>query len=434
MNLAQERVRRPRVFYGWWVALSGTGLMLYTTGVSFFGFSSFFDAIRADLSWTRTQVSLGPAIQAVQTGILGPVAGLFADRVGPRIVTMAAMFVGGLGFLVLAAVREPWHFYLAFVLLGTMGGVALVLVSTAISNWFIRKRGQALGLAFVGPGFGGILTVLLVALIETYGWRTTAVVTGLGTWAVGIPLALVLRRRPEDHGMLPDGDAAAPPDDGASADADAGAAAQPAAASDAVFTARHVLRTRSYWLYVAAISGQQLAITAFVVHHIPALVSFGFSFRAAGALVLVFTLASIPMRFMGGYLADRFDRRLVVSTMLGFQLAGAVLFVFVNGWAAAIVFEVIYGTGWGGSNPARLSLQAEYWGRSIFGSLMGLQVATGAAASLAGPVLVGYLADAESYRFAFVAPIPALTLATALVLLMRRPAPVAAPTPTTGAS
>ena len=417
MHLAQRRLRRPRVYYGWWVALSGTGLMLYTTGVSFFGFSSFFDAIKTDLSWTRAQVSLGPAIQAVQTGILGPVAGFFADRIGPRIVTVAAMFVGGLGFMVLAAVQETWHFYLAFVLLGTMGGVALVLVSTAISNWFIRKRGQALGLAFVGPGFGGILTVLLVALIEAYGWRTTAVVTGLGTWAVGIPLAMLLRRRPEDHGMLPDGDAA-PAQDGTSP-----AAGAPTASDDAVFTARQVLHTRSYWIYVTAISGQQLAITAFVVHHIPALVSFGFSFRAAGLLVLVFTLASIPMRFMGGYLADRFDRRFIVSAMLGSQLAGAILFIFVNGWVTAIVFEVIYGAGWGGSNPARLSLQAEYWGRNIFGSLMGLQVATGAAASLTGPVLVGYLADTESYRIAFLAPIPALALATALVLLMRRPVP-----------
>jgi len=413
----EQPARRPRVFYGWWVALSGTGLMFYTTGVAFFGFSSFFDAIRADLLWTRAQVSLGPAIQAVQTGILGPFAGYFADRVGPRFVMALAMLVGGAGFLVLAAVQETWHFYLAFVLLGTMGGVSLVVVSTAISNWFIRKRGQALGLAFVGPGFGGILTVLLVALIEMYGWRITAVVTGFGTWAIGIPLALLLRRRPEDHGMLPDGDLPSP------SPGDEDSPNQPGRAAESTFTTREVLRTRSYWLYVAAISCQQLAITAFVVHHIPALVSFGFSFRAAGLLVLVFTLASIPMRFFGGYLADRYDRRVVVAMMLGSQLVGAVLFVFVKGWAGAIVFEIIYGTGWGGSNPARLSLQGEYWGRGIFGSLMGVQVAAGAAGSLIGPVLVGWVADVESYRVAFIAPIPSLAFATALILLMRRPEP-----------
>ncbi len=417
VDVPERPARRPRVFYGWWVALSGTGLMLYTTGVSFFGFSSFFDAIRADLSWTRAQVSLGPAIQAVQTGVMGPVAGVLADRVGPRIVTATAMFVGGCGFLVLSRVQETWHFYLAFVLLGMMGGVALLLVSTAISNWFIRKRGQALGLAFVGPGFGGILTVLLVALIEAYGWRTTAVITGFGTWAVGIPLALVLRRRPEDYGMLPDGDEISPP----ATDAEPGMTTIATPSTDASSTAGEVLRTRSYWLYVVAIASQQFAISAFVVHHIPALVSFGFSFRSAGVLVLVFTLASIPMRFYGGYLADRFDRRIVVATMLGSQLTGATLFIFLKGWPTAILFEVIYGTGWGGSNPARLSLQAEYWGRGIFGSLIGVQMAAGAVASLSGPVLIGWLADTESYQLAFVAPIPALMLATALVLLMRRP-------------
>lgn len=107
--------------------------------------------------------------------------------------------------------------------------------------------------------------------------------------------------------------------------------------------------------------------------------------------------------------------------MLGFQLVGAILFVFVTGWITAVIFEVIYGTGWGGSNPARLSLQAEYWGRGIFGSLMGVQVAAGAAAALIGPVLVGTLADFETYRYAFIAPIPPLALGIVLIGLMRRP-------------
>ena len=417
---SQVAKRRPRVFYGWWVALSGAGLMFYTTGVSFFGFSSFFDAIRTDLNWTRAQVSLGPSIQAVQTGVLGPVAGFLADRVGARVVMVFAMFVGGVGFIILGQVREPWHFYVAFVFLGTMGGMSLVLVSTAVSNWFVRMRGRALGLTFVGPGFGGLLTLLLVFLIEAYGWRTAAVLTGLGTWIIGIPLSLLLRRSPEAYGLRPDGDTQAA---GAIAPAVAMAAAgatEPAPKSP--LTARQVVRTPSYWLYVTALLGQQVAIGSFVVHHIPALVSYGFSFKTAGFLVLVFTIASIPMRFLGGFFADRYDRRLVFAGLLGCQLVGAVLFVFINGLWMAIVFEVVYGTGWGGSNPARLSLQADYWGRNIFGALMGIQIGAAAVGGLFAPVIVGWLSDAtNSYRIAFTAPILPLALAILLVLFMKPP-------------
>ena len=100
---ARARVPRPRgVFYGWWMALSGLYLMFYTTGVSFFGFSAFFDSIRLDLSWTRARVSLGPSIQAAQTAVLSPTIGYLTDRFGPRFVTAAAMFLGGLGFIVLS--------------------------------------------------------------------------------------------------------------------------------------------------------------------------------------------------------------------------------------------------------------------------------------------------------------------------------------------
>ena len=81
-----------------------------------------------------------------------------------------------------------------------------VMVATAISNWFLRNRGKALGLTFMGPGFAGIITALLVVLISEYGWRDAALFTGIGTWITCIPLALVLRRRPEHYGLRMDGD------------------------------------------------------------------------------------------------------------------------------------------------------------------------------------------------------------------------------------
>lgn len=399
------------------MALSGLYLMFYTTGVSFFGFSAFFDSIRVDLNWSRAQVSVGPAIQALQTAILSPTIGVLTDKLGPRLVTAVAMFMGGAGFIVLSQVEHAWQYYAAFVLIGSgMGATAYVMVATAVGNWFMRNRGKAFGLTFMGPGFAGIITALLVFLIHEYGWRDAALLTGIGTWITCIPLALLLRGRPEHYGLRMDGD---PPEDDLTKEGDD----QPAASADgeASVSVRGVLLSRSYLLYVGALSMQQVAITAMVVHHIPALVSYGFSEATAGAMVIVFTITSIPMRFFSGALADRFDTRLVVAAMLSFQLAGGILFILIANIWVAILFEVIYGTGWGGSNAARLSLQGDYWGRSIFGSLMGLQIGAGAIGGLISPVLVGWLADEVGYRTAFAVLIVPLTLAVVMVLMMTRP-------------
>ena len=412
--------RRPRLFYGWWMALSGMYLMFYTTGVSFFGFSAFFDSIRLDLNWTRAQVSLGPSILALQTVVFSPTIGFLTDRLGPRFVTAIGMFFGGAGFMVLSQVEHAWQYYIAFILIGSgMGATSYVMVATAISNWFLRNRGKALGLTFMGPGFAGIITALLVVLIREYGWRDAAFLTGIGTWITCIPLALVLRRRPEVYGLRMDDDP--PESDSPVASGSQDSDDEPVPEDQAFSSVRGVLLSRSYLLYVGALSMQQIAITAMVVHHIPALVSYGFSKETAGAMVVVFTIASIPMRFFSGALADRFDKRLVVAAMLSLQLAGGILFIFVANIWVAILFEVIYGTGWGGSNAARLSLQGEYWGRGIFGSLMGLQVGAGAIGGLISPVLVGWLADTYDYRVAFMTVVIPLALAVVMVLMMTRP-------------
>jgi MFS family permease len=399
-----------RIFYGWWMVLAGMLLMFFTTGISFFGFSAFFDAIRVNLKWTRAEVAMGPSIQALQTALMAPFAGFLVDKLGPRIVTSFAMFVGGLGFVVLSKVTEPLHYYVAFILIGTgMGATAYVIVATAVSNWFVQSRGKAMGLTFMGPGFGGILVTLIVFFIDVHGWRPVANFVGLSTWVFAIPLALVLRSAPEKYGMTPDGLDLKPVGESELTMEEPG------------FSFREVLRHKSYWLYVIACGFQQMAIAAMVVHHIPALVSFGISTQNAGFMILIFTLASLPMRFYAGYLADKYDSRIVTTSMLGFQLIGAILFVAIYNIWVAIIFEIIYGIGWGGSNPARLSLQGRYWGRSIFGSLMGIQIGIGALGGFIAPIFVGWVADMTDYRLAFIFLVIPLVLSVLMIYSMRPP-------------
>jgi MFS family permease len=127
------------------------------------------------------------------------------------------------------------------------------------------------------------------------------------------------------------------------------------------------------------------------------------------------------MRFYAGYLADKYDSRIVTTSMLGFQLIGAILFVAIYNIWVAIIFEIIYGIGWGGSNPARLSLQGRYWGRSIFGSLMGIQIGIGALGGFIAPIFVGWVADMTDYRLAFIFLVIPLVLSVLMIYSMRPP-------------
>ena len=406
-----------RLFYGWWMVASAMFLMFFTTGVSFFGFSAFFDPIRKDLGWTRAQAAQGPSIQEVYQALVAPFVGFLVDRFGPRKVITPTMFISGFGFIILARVTAPSHYFFALILIGTgMGWTAYVMVNTAINNWFIKSRGKALGATSMGPGFGGIIVALVVLFIDTEGWRTVANSIGIITWAIAVPLTLILRGAPENYGSLPDGRTTVVPKENTSVSEDRIESEDEAKLSFTV-----VLKDRSYWLFIIACGCQQMAVSAMVVHHIPALVSFGLTSQIAGFLVLIFTLSSLPLRFFAGYLADKYDPRIVFMSMLILQLCGAVILIGVFNIWVALLFELTYGIGWGGSTSARLSLQGHYWGRSIFGSLMGIQIGSGAIGGFIAPILVGWVADASGYRFAFSLMVVPLLFALIMIYFMRAP-------------
>ena len=416
-RLSNKNTKRSsnRIFYGWWMVASAMFLMFFTTGVSFFGFSAFFDPIRKDLGWTRAQAAQGPSIREVYQSVMAPFVGFLVDRFGPRKVIPPTMFISGLGFILLARVTTPSHYFLALILIGTgMGWTAYVMVNTAINNWFIKSRGKALGATSMGPGFGGILVALIVFFIDTEGWRVVAHSIGIITCVVAVPITLFLRGAPENYGLLPDGRTVDVSKENSSLK-------DSEMEDEAQFSFTEVLKDRSYWLFIIACGFQQMAVSAMVVHHIPALVSFGITSQVAGLLVLIFTLSSLPLRFFSGYLADKYDPRMVFISMLILQLSGAVILIGVFNIWIALLFEITYGIGWGGSTSARLSLQGHYWGRSIFGSLMGIQIGSGAVGGLIAPVLVGWLADTSGYRFAFSLMIVPLVIAVIMVHLMRTP-------------
>ena len=203
-----------RVFYGWWIVLACWAVTLYGGGAFFFGFSAFFKPISEEFGWSRALTAGAISLSQAEGFIEGPIVGPLVDRFGPRKLMLLGICMVTVGFLALSMVNTLAFFYFVYVVFLAIGFNTgfFVAAQAAVANWFIKKRSRALGLLSTANGFGGAIMAPLVAwLILSFGWRVASVWIGLGMFTIGIPLALVVRHRPEQYGYLPDGEKAPDP-------------------------------------------------------------------------------------------------------------------------------------------------------------------------------------------------------------------------------
>ena len=390
----------------------------YTSGTFWQGFGAFFDPIVEQFGWSRATTSAAISLQRTESGMVSPFVGYFIDRFGPRKVMLVGILMTGAGFILLARINSLWQFYSAFALitLGMSVGTWMV-VTTAVANWFVALRTRALALTSAGSALGGLLVPVVIWLIATTDWRTALVLIGVGFWIIGIPSAIVMRRRPEDHGLLPDGRA-----DEAFAksgvETPSGAAYERAEAS---FTVRQALRTRTFWQMALAMGAGQLVMSA-TVHQIPAVTSFGFSRETAGVVMLAVSLMSLAGRIVSGFAGDQVDKRKVIAAAFALQLVGTLIFAYTSTTLHLVGFVVCWGIGFGSSIPVRFALLADYFGRRHFGSVMGIMMTVSAVFGIAGPVFVGWMYDVRgNYRDPYIILALTVLVAIPMVLSLTRP-------------
>ena len=413
------RNRRQKVFYGWWIVLAGAVSQAYTAGAYWQGFGAFFDLILGHFGWSRAVTALAVSIQRTESGAVAPFVGYFIDRYGPRQVMLIGITILGVGFILLSRVQNLWQFYLAFVVitLGLSFGTFMV-VTTCIANWFMEKRARALGLAMTGTGVGGLLVPLIILIINATSWRTALVLVGVGFFATGLPAAFLMRRRPEDHGMLPDGRTRQLRATATGSSGQEGARSRAGPERD--FTVREALKTRWFWQFAVAMGVAQMAMSA-SIHQIPAITSFGFSLGTAGLIITGSSLTSMVGRLSSGFLGDVVDKRYVIAASIVCQVAGLLFLANSTSMSMLIGFMLFWGLGWGGGVPVRFAMVADYFGRRSFGSIMGFLGTVSTVFGIASPVLVGWLADVRGgdYRMPLMALAFSVLVGLPLILTLR---------------
>ncbi|MFC2005065.1 MFS transporter, partial [Chloroflexota bacterium] len=195
LNILRKRVQGT--FYGWWIVLSSCILQALCQGLLNQGFTVYFLPLQAEFGWSRALLSSGFSLSHVESGILGPFEGLLTDRFGPRLVVIFGLVLLGAGFVLLSMVHSIVAYFAAFVVISAGSSLSGFLpLQVAIVNWFVRKRSLALGISMAGAGLAGVIVPVIAWSMITYGWRTTALASGLIIWLIGIPTALLLRHKP----------------------------------------------------------------------------------------------------------------------------------------------------------------------------------------------------------------------------------------------
>ena len=200
-------VRVVPFFYGWWVVIAAATIILIASAAPLYLFSTLIDPLEEEFGWSRAAIGAGPSIAAVMAGLTMPVAGYLVDRVGARRLLVAGVTLVGVGFLAMSQIQALWQFYISASIIAvgmSLGGLPVCTV--AIAHWFVKRRGRALGIVSAGEGASGIMVLVTALLIGVFEWRSGLMILGIGQLAICIPLALTVRNRPDEVGLLPDGE------------------------------------------------------------------------------------------------------------------------------------------------------------------------------------------------------------------------------------
>ena len=412
---------KPRYFYGWKI--------VGATFLSRFSFASgnasvlglFFTPLSNDFGWSRTVISAVLSLARLFEGLTSPLLGPIIDRYGPRVPMVIGGILLSLGFVGLSLMANLWQFYLirgVFMAAG-FALTGMLVTNTAVSNWFIRRRGRAIATAGMGTNTGMlIIAPVTVGIIAVWGWQTAWLFFAILAWiVVVIPSAILMRRRPEDIGLQPDGDLPA----------DSGTPHNPSRqttrpAGEAVWTRREVIRTPAFWLLITGISSSMLAFQGVNISIAPYAEDLGLGAANIAALLMVRSLATLAVAPGWGILSERVDSPPVRVSPFFIQMLASAFLALADKSAMLWLGVVFYGAGFSGMMIVQEVIWANYYGRLTLGTVRSTSLPLQVLIAGGGPVLINVVFDITgSYRPAYTAFIGLYLLAALLVWFARPP-------------
>ena len=389
-----QAAHSKRLYYGWYMVGAGASLQFLLAGLMTQSFGAYVAVLQAERGWSKTALSGAAALQQMEAAILGPLLGWLIDRFGPQGIIRFGIVVFGCGLMLLSQTDSLLAFYGAFLVIAVGASCCgLFPINVALIHWFERWRARALSSMSIGLALGGISVPAVAWSLSTYGWRVTAFASGVIAIVVGLPMAMVIKRRPEDHGYTIDGLPPAAP-----------AAAQTKAPDPRRdFTAGEALRTSAFWLLSLGHGFALFVVHAVSVHSITHLKQgLGYTLEQASFVYTLLTLSQIGGVGVGWLIGDRYEKRLIAACCMLMHMTGLLLLTYALNAPMVLAFAVLHGAAWGLRGPFMQALRADYFGRSAIGMILGLSLMIVVVGQVGGPLIAGIFADLTgSYRTGF---------------------------------
>jgi len=390
-------------------------------------FSLFFPPILSEFGWERGVTAGAFSFGFVVSAIVSPLIGRLMDRGGPRAVMLLGVALMAGGLLLAPLTSQPWHLY---VTIGAMVGAGSICLgysgqSLFLPNWFVRRRGLAIGIAFAGVGIGSVTLLPWVQrMIEATGWRTACTAMGLTVLIVLAPINLLLRKRPEDIGLRPDGEAA--PD--AASIKPVSNIIDPAWAATDWTLPRALATARFWWIALGYFCGLYIWY-AVQVHQTKFLLDIGFSPNVAVWALGLVSLLGIPGQIALGHLSDRIGREAIWAiSCAGFAICFAALIALKYQPSPVLIYLMVVAQGALGYGLTSImgAVVLEIFLGPHYGSIFGCIMLASLAGAAAGPWVTGLLHDLTGdYTIAFSIGI-AVSLVSAIAIWQASPGKIRA--------
>ncbi len=408
------------LYYGWWLVGAAFVAQLVSVGAQNYIIGPFMTPMSDDLGWTRSEFTLARTIGQFVLAGAGLFIGVQVDKAGARRLMQVGVLILGATLFAISYVQTLWQWWLLNGIALTVGAAMIgnLVVNVTLSKWFVEKRGRAVGFAAMGVSFAGIaITPSTTLIIDAIGWRDTWKVLAVAAPLIILPISLLMRRAPEDHGLHPDG----------RTDAEIAAGGGQAAAADFAgsMTRQQALRTRTFYLVVFGFGLGALSIGVMLVQTIPYLTDAGYSRGMAAFMITLTSIPAMATKPLWGWLVDKVDPRRLAAT--GFFINAISMLAIVAAVRSGIEPAVwiaffMLGFGWGGLIPLQEVIWGSFFGRRYLGSVRSAALPFALILQASSPVLSSYYFDrVGNYDGAFFAIAALAILAMLLLLSAKRP-------------
>jgi MFS transporter, OFA family, oxalate/formate antiporter len=420
------RTAAPRIYFGYWLIGLAFIAQFVAVGVLNYVAGPFMTPMTEALGWTRAEYTVPRTLGQFVLAFVGFLIGTHVDRHGGRRLMLIGTTIVVIAMLATAQITALWQWIVLNGVLLTVG-VAMIgnlVVNVTLAKWFVLKRGQAVAFSAMGVSFAGVLLVPLATwVIDLWGWRAGWYALAAGAAVLMYPVALCMRRAPEDYGLYPDGLSPA--------QLSAGLGERASTDFASSMTRGQALRTWSFYLIVLAFGLFVINIGVMLLQTVPFLTDAGFTRMTASLMITVASVPSMLSKPVWGYFIDRVDAQPLAAggaALTGCALVVIVAAVYAGSLPGVWAGYLLLGVGWGGMIPLQEVIWANFFGRRYLGAVRSAAMPFSLVIGASAPLLTSLYFDVVGNYFGALLTVALLNLASSVMIyLVPKPARSAGP-------